>query len=193
MKKLIIAALAICAAVVANAASVTWRSLGIQTTGDFDEGEGDYAAGYSVYLFSQGGDVTRSVMLAAITANEGWDKYFKTDTQQYYLATTVADNDGAISPTAVTVADGDFSGYLVIFDNSDYTKAEYAFVSAIYDENDNSLHKIVMDYDGDSWVNALDYSTAGQAGSNWHSVPEPTSGLLLLVGGALLALKRRRA
>jgi hypothetical protein len=29
--------------------------------------------------------------------------------------------------------------------------------------------------------------------SNWTAVPEPTSGLLLLVGGALLALKRRRA
>ena len=35
-------------------------------------------------------------------------------------------------------------------------------------------------------------STVGAA-SGWQAVPEPTSGLLLLVGGALLALKRKRA
>ncbi|MGN0875776.1 MAG: PEP-CTERM sorting domain-containing protein [Kiritimatiellia bacterium] len=35
------------------------------------------------------------------------------------------------------------------------------------------------------------YNVAG-AGLTWTAVPEPTSGLLLLVGGALLALRRRR-
>ena len=32
----------------------------------------------------------------------------------------------------------------------------------------------------------------GQAGSTTYSVPEPTSGLLFLIGGMLLGLKRRR-
>ena len=35
--------------------------------------------------------------------------------------------------------------------------------------------------------------TATQAAGNWQSVPEPTSGLLLLLGKAGLALKRKRA
>ncbi len=35
--------------------------------------------------------------------------------------------------------------------------------------------------------------TATQNASNWQSVPEPTSGLLLLLGMAGLALKRKRA
>ena len=37
-------------------------------------------------------------------------------------------------------------------------------------------------------VNAADYDGAG-----WYTVPEPTSGLLLLIGVAGLALRRRRA
>ena len=42
-------------------------------------------------------------------------------------------------------------------------------------------------------VNFTKYNVAG-AGLTWTpvSVPEPTSGLLLLVGGAILALRRRR-
>ncbi|MBR4616199.1 MAG: PEP-CTERM sorting domain-containing protein [Kiritimatiellae bacterium] len=35
--------------------------------------------------------------------------------------------------------------------------------------------------------------TATQNASNWAAVPEPTSGLLLLLGMAGLALKRKRA
>lgn len=36
-------------------------------------------------------------------------------------------------------------------------------------------------------------ATATQNSSNWQSVPEPTSGLLMLLGMAGLALRRRRA
>lgn len=36
-------------------------------------------------------------------------------------------------------------------------------------------------------------ASATQNASNWQSVPEPTSGLLVLLGMAGLALKRKRA
>ena len=36
------------------------------------------------------------------------------------------------------------------------------------------------------------YTAYNVAGLTWTAVPEPTSGLLLLVGGAFLALRRRR-
>ena len=193
MKKLIIGAAICCASLFGFSATVNWTSAGIQTTGDFDSGEGDYAAGYAVYLFNNAGTYTQAQMLALITAGTGWETAFATTTKSY-LGSAVADADGAFSPAVdATVADGDFSGYLVIFDADSYDKATYAFVSETYNASDNSMHKMSLEYDGDTWVNALDYSTAGQVGSNWHAVPEPTSGLLLLVGGALLALKRRRA
>ena len=193
MKKLLLTGIAILGlAICAEAASVDWASAGIQTTGDFDEGTGDYAAGYAVYLFSNAGTYTQAAMATAIAANNGWADAFAA-TSAAYLGVTTADADGAISPLAVTVADGDFSGYLVIFDDADYTKAKYAFVSETYTATDNAVHKMALDYDGDTWVNALDYSTAGQTGSNWHAVPEPTSGLLMLLGMAGLALRRRRA
>ena len=38
----------------------------------------------------------------------------------------------------------------------------------------------------------VNYTAYNVAGLTWTAVPEPTSGLLLLVGGALLALRRRR-
>ena len=42
-------------------------------------------------------------------------------------------------------------------------------------------------------VNFGNMQAATQAAGNWQSVPEPTSGLLLLLGMAGLALKRKRA
>ena len=42
-------------------------------------------------------------------------------------------------------------------------------------------------------VNFGNMATATQNASNWAAVPEPTSGLLMLLGMAGLALKRKRA
>ena len=40
---------------------------------------------------------------------------------------------------------------------------------------------------------ALKQATDGYTGGGWYAVPEPTSGLLMLLGMAGLALRRRRA
>ena len=68
-------------------------------------------------------------------------------------------------------------------------------------------------YNGDKWLAQSEHKTAsqlsqyifssnsmaaipaagfGQAGTTTYAVPEPTSGLLFLIGGMLLGLKRRR-
>jgi len=46
---------------------------------------------------------------------------------------------------------------------------------------------------GAASINFGNMKTATQAASNWAAAPEPTSGLLLLLGVAGLALKRKRA
>lgn len=193
MKKLLIAIAVASVAVFAHAASVDWSVEGIQTTGDFDSGEGNYAAGYLVYLFDNSGSYTQTEMSDLLAAAASGDATWKTALGSS-LASGVANSDGAINKNGLSVADGNFTGYLVILDAGTVDAAQYAFITTTYTANDNSMHKIAFgDFDGDGYVNALDYTTAGQPGSNWTAVPEPTSGLLMLLGMAGLALRRRRA
>ena len=83
---------------------------------------------------------------------------------------------------AITDTSKNYDFYFVVFNNSDVAKAtEYALVG---DAN--------KAYSG----MAGKFSTAGDfGGATWAStaVPEPTSGLLMLLGVAGLALRRRRA
>lgn len=185
-----IAALAIAFGAVAQAATVTWGVTGIQVTGDFETGDGTYATGYSVYLFNNAGEYSMSTMLGLITADNGWQ-----DAMAGNLAYQVAQGEEAsILKAGIQVDDGDFSGYMVILD-SDITNAKNAYVTDVYTVSDNSVHKMQFgDLDGDGYLDA----TATGYGSGWLSVnagavPEPTSGLLLLLGMAGLALKRKVA
>lgn len=193
MKKLLIAMAVAGVAFCVNAASVNWAVEGIQTTGDFDSGEGNYAAGYLVYLFDNSGTYTRSAMAGLLADAASGDATWKTALGAS-LANVVANASGGLSKSNIAVADGDFTGYMVILDAGTVDAAQYAFITGTYTVNDNSMHKMDFgDLDGDGYVDALDYSTAGQSGSNWVAVPEPTSGLMLLLGMAGLALRRRRA
>ena len=189
MKKLMIAAAIVCAAAYAQAAALAWGNAGIQTTGDFDAGEGDYATGYMVYIVNAD-TYSQAAVLAAIQAADAG----KIGT---YMDSIKADNalGGADGKIMKSFDIGDataYNGFLVIFDAATADAADYVFVSDTYAATITTLGG-KFDYDGEQYVNALDYSTAGQDGSNWKAVPEPTSGLLLLLGVAGLALKRRRA
>lgn len=78
------------------------------------------------------------------------------------------------------------------------------YVSAVIKANDGSasweaaLASFTLGDTGDATLNftsGAGFDVAGQKWSDagWQSVPEPTSGLLMLLGVAGLALKRRRA
>ena len=103
---------------------------------------------------------------------------------------------------SATPAVADVSAY---FDNtgtykaSDY--ADYSYALVLINSEFSQVLATSYYYTLDSLLaNAKVYETASaatQAGSvntvNYNSlIPEPTSGLLLLIGGALLALKRKR-
>ena len=59
------------------------------------------------------------------------------------------------------------------------------------DELDVTIYSFNEAKTGDIW--ALNDASAGYSAPGWYNVPEPTSGLLMLLGMAGLALKRKRA
>jgi L-aminopeptidase/D-esterase-like protein len=183
MKKIMIALVAFAVAAVAQAATVNWSVEGIQVNGNWDDAEGDLASGYAVYLFDNAGTYSQSQMAALIAA----------DTWSPALAGSMASfvggaESGGGSVNGLAAADGNFTGYMVIFNAATAAEATQAYVTGTYTKEDNSLHQIKFDtFDDESaWVNATGSWTA-------VNVPEPTSGLLLLLGMAGLALRRKQA
>ena len=182
MKKLMfiaVAALAFCA----NAATCEWD---VDTIND--PSSGSASTGFLVYFFdanatgtsiSDANTALASKNVSTITTflSNGWQG---DDTDDGYSSGGTADVFGNSQ---------DIDGYLVIFNASTVAGADYAFVSDTETGTTGGIGQSASISFGD-----ID-ATATLA--NWTKisgdVPEPTSGLLLVLGGAMLALRRRRA
>ena len=185
MKKLMIAAAIVCAAALANAASLDWKSVGI------------YAGEYGGTSW-ENGDSAGTYWLLAL-GDKGMDG-IAVDTD-YKLV-----NNGATILASGSYADAGVSGKLTGLGESDNGKAlALVLVDTSYNKwgaAQGTIGGIIADPPTDA--NAIAFtdgkgfdpdwdSTTMQINSNLQAVPEPTSGLLLLLGVAGLALKRRRA
>ena len=188
MKKLIIAACAVAFAAAVQAASVTWG-----TTGAFYDTAGDpdwptVAAGTTAY-FVFASSYSQSDLVADFAAGT------VNNTKLTAIKSGTIGADGTVAEvtgSAISLS-GSQDAYIVILKD-----AENMFISDVanntIDELDVTIYSFNEAKTGDIWALNGDPKN-GYVGAGWYtaSVPEPTSGLLMLLGMAGLALRRRRA
>lgn len=182
MKKLIVVLAAVALAAVAQAASVTWNVTNIYKGNTTDKAL--TTDGYMVYLIN---DATYSQATAAAALAAG------TLTKDLISSKATVSSgltaDGKVSKTADlgSLADGSYTFYNVIVggDNAVVGDTVKATIVSVGTPSLGSYNAKTLTQNSASWQSV----TGGGGGGD---IPEPTSGLLLLVGAGMLALRRKQ-
>jgi len=177
MKKLIISSLIAVMGVMANAASADWSAADI-----YGYSTGAYAPStYLIFAFDTSA-LARDAAIAQFTS---------ADFSNVNLGFAADDYDSGEAVGSITgYANGaPVNAYLVVFNSDDMATATHVFVSGVESTS--------IGVSGQSAYPSFDMATTADA-ANWAAIsteptPEPTSGLLLLLGMASLALKRKVA
>lgn len=182
MKKIVIAISAIAMAVAANAAAFDWS-----TTGTIYGPSGTSVAstgGFTAYLFDTG-TVTQSALVTALRDGGSITDYTA-------LSSYTTDSAAKVATTAFTAsisAGTSVTAYFAIVQD------DYVYISGSKSGAAQDVGTTKFSFGSQSTTsgNVFDSTTAYSSAGWYQTVPEPTSGLLMLLGMAGLALRRKRA
>ena len=183
MKKLMFMLAAVLAAGMVQAAAVSWSTGRMKVAGDGGSGWGtDSLSGTGnlaeIFFWSTAADAGN--MSKAMTGITG-------------TSSSTVSSKALKSKTSDSFADGTYYTLLQVTDSSGNTiKSDIASFTI---DNSSSTPDADLNFYSGSGFNET-FSGTGGAFANaggWTSAPEPTSGLLMLVGFGALALRRRRA
>ena len=180
MKKMMMFAAAIAVAVVAQAASINWTVA--NNSWYMSDGTSRASKGTAVYLIDM-------AQLSSIeSAIEDGATSFKAGDAGIIAVGTTSNTKGYIAKSTASssalVAGQSYDFAYLVFDGDKYfvsgkqTAAAYDLTDPVYSEPSSIA------------FSGANYKASA---SGWQATPEPTSALLLVLGGALLALRRKRA
>ena len=187
MKKMIIMALVAACAIVAQAATCSWTVTNVYAGNSTDKSTG-IAYFLTTDMLADASSLSGK-SAAEITAALGSAYSFTPTTAGTYSVSAA----NAIENSVLGLQDGkSYTGYLLIFNAATVADATSFFTTG-------TKAFTTMEGANNTAINIGTQKTASQAawsgsvgGGDAPGVPEPTSGLLLLVGGAMLALRRKQ-